>query len=87
MRIQPVLPFSHFAYFFIAPFVFFVIVGPGGVIDVVPIRDHFWSLSVLLPLLAASTLSLFLPIEAIYIVIIGCRGPIGEGRLDMRACR
>lgn len=83
MRVETIFPFSHFSYFFIAPLIFLVVVRPRRIIDVVPVGDHFRTLSILLPLFAATALPLFCSIEAIHILVIcGC-SPVGEGRLSL----
>jgi hypothetical protein len=77
--IEHVFPISHFADFFITVLVFFVIVGPSWIVNVIPILRYLFSIPILLPLLTASTLPL-LAVEVGDIIVI--RRPICQGRFD-----
>jgi len=80
MGVEPVLPFSDLPILLLAVLVVFVVVGSGGVVDVIPVlKDYPFFWLVLLASLAPTTLTLFRGIEVIDVVVISC--PVCDGTL------
>ena len=75
--IQHIFPISDFSDLFVAISILFVIVRSTWIINIVPVLGDLFSLPVLLPLLASTTLPL-LTIEVVDIIVISC--PICERR-------
>ena len=69
MPIQEIFPFPHFADLLLAMLVFFIIVRPARVIDVVPILRHWSSFLVLLALLPTPA-SALLSVEVVDVLVI-----------------
>lgn len=87
VSIQPILPFSYFADFFITVLILLVIIRPRRIVDIVPVLNNCIFFLVLLPSFSSSTLSLLrATIKPVHIIVI-LSGPIGQGILGRLSSR